>query len=84
MNLLLRGVEAALPVIQDGYGVLAHCRYGVHRSVAMACCTLIGMGYSADEAMRMVKDKRSTADPDIWYIRRRILKFMQLWNERRN
>ena len=69
------GVEAALPVIKDGYRVLAHCRAGVHRSVAMACCVLIGMGYSSDEAMRLVKEKRAVADPDIWYIRRRILEF---------
>ncbi len=41
---LQRGVEAALPVIQEGYGVLVHCRAGRHRSVAMACCVLIGMG----------------------------------------
>jgi protein-tyrosine phosphatase len=47
-------VEAALPVIQDGYGVLVHCRAGVHRSVAMACCVLIGMGQTADEAMQLV------------------------------
>jgi len=47
-------VEAALPVIQDGYQVLLHCRAGVHRSVAMACCVLIGMGQTADEAMQLV------------------------------
>ena len=69
------GVEAALPVIKDGYRVLVHCRAGVHRSVAMACCVLIGMGYSAEEAMRLVKEKRAVADPYIWYIRRRILEF---------
>jgi hypothetical protein len=72
---LRRGVEAALPVIRDGRAVLCHCRAGVHRSVAMACCVLIGMGYSAQEAMRLVKEKRAVADPDIWYIRRRILEF---------
>jgi hypothetical protein len=72
---LRRGVEAALPVICDGRAVLCHCRAGVHRSVAMACCVLIGMGYSAQEAMRLVKEKRAVADPDIWYIRRRILEF---------
>jgi hypothetical protein len=29
--------------------------------------------------MRLVKDRRAVADPDVWYIRRRILKFEQLW-----
>ncbi len=77
---LQRGVEAALPIIREGGGVLAHCRYGIHRSAAMACCVLIGMGYTAEEAMRLVKDKRPVADPKIWYIRRRIEKFEQHWS----
>ena len=73
---LRRGVEAALPIIlRDGRAVLCHCRAGVHRSVAMACCVLIGMGHSAEEAMRLVQEKRAVADPYIWYIRRRILEF---------
>jgi hypothetical protein len=73
------GVEAALPVIKDGYRVLTHCRAGVHRSVAMACCVLIGMGHSAEDAMRLVKEKRAVADPHAWYIRSRILKFEKEW-----
>ena len=73
---LWRGVEAALPIImRDRRAVLCHCRAGVHRSVAMACCVLIGMGHSAEEAMRLVQEKRAVADPNIWYIRRRILEF---------
>jgi hypothetical protein len=73
---LRRGVEAALPIIiHDGRAVLCHCRAGVHRSVAMACCVLISMGHSAEEAMRLVKEQRAVADPYIWYIRRRILEF---------
>jgi hypothetical protein len=79
---LQRGVEAALPVIQEGYAVLVHCRAGVHRSVAMACCVLIGMGQTAEEAMALVKQKRSVADPYAWYIRRRIYKFEQFWRAR--
>jgi hypothetical protein len=73
------GVETALPVIQNGYRVLVHCRAGVHRSVAMACCVLIGMGHSAEAAMQLVKEKRSVADPYVWYIRNRILKFEKQW-----
>jgi protein tyrosine phosphatase (PTP) superfamily phosphohydrolase (DUF442 family) len=76
---LRRGVEAALPVVRQGEKVLVHCKAGVHRSVAMACCVLIGTGHTAEEAMRLVKDRRAVADPDAWYIRRRILKFEQLW-----
>lgn len=79
LHTLRRGVQAALPVIQGGYRVLAHCRAGVHRSVAMACCVLIGMGLGADEAMRLVEQKRPVADPHAWYIQRRIVQFEQQW-----
>lgn len=78
---LRRGVEEALPVIRDGYGVLSHCRAGVHRGAAMACCVLIGLGYSSAEAIRLVESKRPVAEPSIWYIRRRIEKFEREWNQ---
>jgi len=77
------GVEAALPVIKDGFRVLTHCRAGVHRSVAMACCVLIGMGYSAEAAMQLVEEKRAVADPRVWYIRNRIFKFEREWPARK-
>jgi hypothetical protein len=76
---LQRGVEAALPVVTEGYRVLVHCRAGVHRSVAMACCVLIGKGLSADEAMKLVKEKRSVADPYAKHIQPRIYLFEQQW-----
>jgi hypothetical protein len=76
---LRRGVEAALPVVRRGEKVLVHCKAGVHRSVAMACCVLIGAGYTAETAMRLVKERRAAADPNAWYIRRRILRFEQEW-----
>jgi protein-tyrosine phosphatase len=82
VSVLRRGVEAALPVIDDGYAVLVHCLAGVHRSVAMACCVLIGMGYSAEDAMQLVESKREVADPRVWYIRARIEKFERSWRAR--
>ena len=82
MEKLHAGVEAALPVIEAGGGVAIFCKQGRRRSVAMACCILIGLGYSAEEAMKLVKEKRPVADPTIWHIRRRILLFEQEWRER--
>ena len=79
MGTLRRGVAAALPVIQGGGKVLCHCKAGVHRSVAMASCVLIGMGLSAEEAMATVKAGRSLADPDAAHIRSRIVRFEALW-----
>ena len=80
---LRRGVEAALPVIEGGAGVLAHCKAGVHRSVAMASCVLIGMGCTADDAMDLVKDQREVADPFAGYIQSRIRRFESDWHRRR-
>jgi len=76
---LRRGVEAAKPVIEGGGKVLVHCQAGVHRSVAMASCVLIGMGYTAEDAMQLIKEKRPVADPYVWYLRRRIEKFEREW-----
>jgi len=80
--ILRRGAKAAIPVIHDGRAVLVHCKAGVHRSVAMACCVLIAMGYTADEAMQTVAERRSVADPYAWYIARRIRTFETSWKTR--
>jgi protein-tyrosine phosphatase len=82
LRTLRRGVEAALPVIEGGAGVLAHCRAGVHRSVAMAACVLIGLGHPAGEAMELIRSKRKAADPYAWHIQRQIRRFEAHWSNR--
>jgi hypothetical protein len=84
MKTLNRGVRAALPVIEDGGAVLVHCKAGVHRSVAQAACVLIGMGYTAEDAMELIKEKRAVADPDAGYIQKRIRKFENQWQSQIN
>ncbi|MEP7358728.1 MAG: YbaK/EbsC family protein [Anaerolineales bacterium] len=79
MRTLEQGVQAALAVIGQGRRVLVHCRHGRHRSVAMAAAILIAQGRSAAEAMRLVREKRAPADPQLWYIRRQIEKFERHW-----
>jgi protein tyrosine phosphatase (PTP) superfamily phosphohydrolase (DUF442 family) len=79
---LNRGVEVALPVIRDGHRVLVFCEGGRHRSVAMASAILIGTGYSADEAMRLVAGRREVADPWAWHIQRQIRRFEAHWETR--
>lgn len=76
---LCQGVAEALPVIHEGHSVTVHCSRGRHRSVAMACAILIGMGLDATAAMQLVKNRRREADPYIWYIRRRIVRFGNDW-----
>ena len=79
LDMLCAGVAAALPVIGNGEAVAVHCSRGRHRSVALACSILIGMGHSAEAAMLIVKTQRPQADPYIWYIRRRIEAFEETW-----
>ena len=82
LKALNRGVEAALPVIQEDGRVLVFCEGGRHRSVAMASCILIGQGYSADEAMQLISRKRAVADPYAWHIQRQIRRFEAFWRSR--
>lgn len=78
---LVRGVKAALPVMEKGESVLVYCREGRHRSVAMAASVLIGQGQSADQAMQLISSRRAKADPYAWHIQRRIRKFEQTWTD---
>ena len=76
---LNKGVRAALPVIDEGGAVLVHCKSGMHHSVAQAACVLIAKGYTADDAMQLIKEKRAVADPDARHIQSRIRKFANQW-----
>jgi protein tyrosine phosphatase (PTP) superfamily phosphohydrolase (DUF442 family) len=72
---LRRGVRAALETIKTGGKVYAHCAKGRHRGVAMGASILIALGYEPEQAMELIKARRPIADPDIFYIRSRILRF---------
>ena len=72
---LRAGARAALAAIQAGGKVYAHCAKGRHRGAAMGAAILIAQGHSPQEAMRLIQARRPTADPGIFYIRRRILRF---------
>lgn len=78
---ILKGVEAALPVLQAGEGVMVFCKAGKHRSATLTACVLVGMGYSADEAMRMVDEARPQAEFKAAH-QQRIRSFEQIWRER--
>lgn len=80
IHLLKRGVHAALAKIQKEMAVYVHCAAGRHRAVAMGAAILIARGISLEEAIKLIKERRPIADPDIWYIRRRIHKFAREWS----
>ena len=47
----------------------------------MGAAILIALGYDAHEAITLIKVQRPIADPDVFYIRRRILSFARAWSE---
>jgi protein tyrosine phosphatase (PTP) superfamily phosphohydrolase (DUF442 family) len=63
MENIWEGVIQAQEIFHDDGVVMMYCKGGVHRSVVMACCILILLGYNADEAMALVKERRPVADP---------------------
>jgi protein tyrosine phosphatase (PTP) superfamily phosphohydrolase (DUF442 family) len=79
---LQTGVQEALKVIGAGGVVYTHCSKGRHRGSAIGACILIAQGMEPELAMELIKQQRPISDPHIWYIRRRIMKFAQTWNER--
>ena len=78
---ILKGVNAALPVLQAGDGVMVFCKAGKHRSATLTACILVGMGHSADEAMRMVQEARPQAEFKTAH-QKRIRSFEKDWRER--
>ena len=81
VKVLAQGVRSALAAIEQGQAVLVHCQRGRHRSVALAAAILIAHGHSAAEAMRLLRQQRAVADPEIWYIRRQIEAFETEWKK---
>lgn len=79
LRALQRGARAALETIHAGGKVYAHCAGGRHRGVAMGAAILIAQGYDPREAMALIKKKRPVADPEIFYIRWRIMQFRRNW-----
>ena len=79
MENVWKGVDRAQEVFDQGDRVMIYCKGGVHRSVAMACCILISQGYSAEDAMALVKERRPVADPYTEHFKSRIIKFEGEW-----
>jgi protein tyrosine phosphatase (PTP) superfamily phosphohydrolase (DUF442 family) len=76
---LIQGTRAALDTIQKGGKVYVHCAYGRHRSVVMGACILVAQGMSTEGAIELIKKGRPSADPDVFYMKSRILMFASEW-----
>ena len=76
---LVQGARAALDTLRQGGRVYVHCAYGRHRSVVMGACILIAQGMSVEKAVETIKRRRAAADPDVYYMKSRILRFASEW-----
>jgi hypothetical protein len=61
---LHQGVEWVLDHLERGSRVFLQCEHGVGRGPLMACAVLVGQGYSAPEALRIVRSGRWQAMPN--------------------
>ena len=80
LSKLVTGAKAALETIEAGGKVYVHCAGGRHRGVAMGSCILIAQGYEPEDAMKLISERRLVADPNIYYIRNRVMEFARQWN----
>ncbi len=78
---LSAGVDWVLDHLDEGGRVFLHCEHGVGRGPLMASAVLVGQGYSAPEALRIVRTGRWQAAPNDRQLRA-LLAFEQRWRER--
>ncbi len=79
MRKLIRGADAALAEIARGGKVYTYCARGRHRSIAMGAAILIAQGNSPESAIGLITERRPVADPNAFYIKRRIMMFAHQW-----
>jgi protein-tyrosine phosphatase len=78
---LQQGVEWVLDRISNGGRAFMHCEHGVGRGPLMACAVLVAQGYSAPEALRIVRSGRWQALPNDRQLAV-LLNFEQEWRKR--
>jgi protein-tyrosine phosphatase len=61
---LHEGVDWVLEHVSEGGRAFLHCEHGVGRGPLMTCAVLVAQGYSAPEALRIVRTARWQALPN--------------------
>jgi protein-tyrosine phosphatase len=72
------GVEWVLARLAEGGRAFLHCEHGVGRGPLMACAVLVAQGYSAPDALRLVRAHRWQAMPNDRQLAA-LLAFEQQW-----
>lgn len=76
------GVDWVLDQLANGGRAFLHCEHGVGRGPLMTCAVLVGQGYSAPEALRIVRSKRWQALPNDRQLAA-LLDFEEQWRRER-
>jgi protein tyrosine phosphatase (PTP) superfamily phosphohydrolase (DUF442 family) len=79
MRFLMYGAQEALKTMEAGGAVYTHCAHGRHRGPAMGACILVAQGKAVEAAIQLIRQQRPAADPGVWYVRSRIVKFSHKW-----
>ncbi len=61
---LIRGAEWALERLERGGQLYVHCKHGVGRGPLMGLAIMVGQGYSASEALRLMRSRRWQVAPN--------------------
>jgi Dual specificity phosphatase, catalytic domain len=78
---MLYGVEWVLEHTSRGGRAFVHCEHGVGRGPLLTCCVLVAQGYTAPEALRIVRSARWQALPNDRQLTA-LLSFERQWRER--
>jgi protein-tyrosine phosphatase len=81
--LLQRGVDFALEALEEPESkVFIHCAAGVHRAPMMTLAVLRAMGWSLEDAVETIEEKRDVVDFADVYVRS-VQEFMKSYEEAR-
>jgi protein-tyrosine phosphatase len=76
-----QGVDWVLDHLADGGGrAFLHCEHGVGRGPLMTCAVLVGQGYTAPQALRIVRSGRWQALPNDRQLAA-LLDFERIWRK---
>ncbi len=57
-------IDNLITQFEEGKRLAIHCRAGIGRSTIVACSILLKQGYSTDEALQLITQKRGVKVPD--------------------
>jgi protein-tyrosine phosphatase len=75
-----QGVDWVLDHLADGGRAFLHCEHGVGRGPLMTCAVLVAQGYTAPQALRMVRSARWQALPNDRQLSA-LLDFERIWRK---